>query len=143
MRRALLLALAAPALLAAPAGAHANARSCHAIVTAQTSQVTTDGTGTTRHILTGYLKGSPQATFTGAPPRADGGLDYTSLLTITTANGTLKLSDTGRSNANGTFSEHGTVMSGTGAFQDATGQLTFLGATQDQVHFAAAVLGEV
>ena len=142
MRRLVLLALAAPALLAAPAPAHATARSCHAILTAQTSQVTPQGT-TTGQILTGFLKGSTQAQFTSATPRADGGLDYTSVLTITTARGTLTLDDGGRSKPNGTFTEHGTVASGTGALSGATGELTFVGATRDQVHFAAAVVGLV
>src|SRR6185436_16651045 len=126
---------AAPALLAAPAQAHANARSCHPIVTAQTSEITPQGT-TTGKILTGFLKGSTQAQFTSATPRADGGLDYTSVLTITTATGTLTLHDSGSSNPNGTFTERGKVASGTGALSGATGSLTFVGATQDQVHFA-------
>ncbi len=142
MRRLFLLVLAALALLAAPAPAHAAARSCHPIVTAQTSEVTPQGT-TTGRILTGFLKGSTQAQFTSVTPRSDGGLDYTSVLTITTATGTLTLNDSGRSNPNGTFTEHGGVVSGTGALSGATGRLAFVGATQDQVHFAAAVVGVI
>ena len=142
MRRLLLLALAAPALLGAPAQAHATARSCHPIVTVQTSEITPQGT-TTGKILTGFLKGSTQAQFTSATPRADGGLDYTSVLTITTATGTLTLTDSGSSNPNGTFTEHGTVASGTGALAGATGRLAFVGATRDQVHFTAALVGVV
>lgn len=103
-----------------------------------------DRTGTsTGRILIGFLKGSTQAQFTSATPRADGGLDYTSVLTIITPRGTLTLNDSGSSNPNGTFTEHGTVASGTGALSSASGELTFVGATRDQVHFAAAVLGVV
>ena len=65
------------------------------------------------------------------------------MLTIATARGTLTLHDSGSSNPNGTFTERGTVASGTGALAGATGQLAFAGATRDQVHFAAAVLGIV
>jgi uncharacterized delta-60 repeat protein len=103
--------------------------------TADTHQIDTTGSGqltsltatggtTVGVIDTGILRGTTQfsAQFTDAQG------DYIGTLVITTAQGTLTLLDVGNLNfATGEFSDHETVISGTGHFTGATGFLDLHG----------------
>ncbi len=128
-------ALAAPA--AAPAAATSlsaaaldlsgNRADCHKIDTTGSGQLTslTATGGTTVGVIdTGILRGTTQfsAQFTDAQG------DYVGMLVITTPQGMLTLLDVGRLNfTTGEFSDHETVLSGTGHFAGATGYLDFHG----------------
>jgi uncharacterized delta-60 repeat protein len=104
-----------------------NAPDSHEIDTTGSGQLTslTATGGTTVGVIdTGILRGTTQfsAQFTDAQG------DYVGTLVITTPQGTLTLLDVGHLNfATGEFSDHETVLSGTGHFTGATGFLDFHG----------------
>jgi uncharacterized delta-60 repeat protein len=104
-----------------------SAADSHVIDTTGSGQLTslTATGGTTVGVIdTGILRGTTQfsAQFTDAQG------DYVGTLVITTPQGTLTLLDVGHLNfATGEFSDHETVLSGTGHFAGATGFLDFHG----------------
>jgi hypothetical protein len=92
-----------------------------------TGQATTAGS-----IDTGVLKGTTQ--FSGQYIDAQG--DYIGQLVIVTRHGNVLVSDVGKVNADGTFTDHGTIVGGTGKFAGAAGDLYFQGHfLADGVHF--------
>lgn len=92
-----------------------------------TGQVTTTGM-----INNGLLRGT--TAFSAQIVNAQG--DYVGSTTIVTKHGTVRLSDTGVLNSDGTFVDHATVTGGTRRFDGATGKLVFQGhELSDGVHF--------
>jgi hypothetical protein len=122
-----LVAVVALTALGLVAPALGDERECHNINTTGegylTSLTATGGT-TVGVIHSGLLRGTTQfsAQFTDAQG------NYVGTLVITTKHGTLTLRDVGHLNfATGEFSDQETVLSGTGRFAGATGNLAFQG----------------
>jgi hypothetical protein len=92
-----------------------------------TGQATTAGT-----IDTGVLRGTTQF----SAQFIDAAGDYVGQTLIVTTHGTVMLTDVGTSNPDGTFTDHATIVGGTGKFAGATGALVFQGHfLADGVHF--------
>jgi len=101
-----------------------------------TGQVTTSGT-----IDNGLLRGTTQ--FSAQIIDAQG--DYRGTTTIVTKQGMVSLTDIGKLNAGGTFTDYATITGGTGRFTGATGSLVFQGhELADGVHFLDdSITGEI
>jgi hypothetical protein len=90
-------------------------------------QVTTTG-----RINNGLLRGT--TAFSAQIVNAQA--DFVGSTTIVTKHGSIRLSDTGVFNSDGTFVDHATVTGGTRRFGGATGKLVFLGhELSDGVHY--------